>query len=135
MSSAKPVFAAGLVALALAGCASNTKPLAGTTNPDGQPIGRGRVDSPITHQPNHLECMEQKHLPVVQVSSTELQIGDAPAGPQIVFEPTPGVAQGMQIRDESQGAEVIGSALLYPNQGSADELSQVEDCLAQDVFG
>jgi hypothetical protein len=135
MSCAKPVFAAGLVALAVAGCASNAKPLAGTTNPNGQPIGRGRVDSPITHDPNHLKCMQQKHLAVVQVSSTQLQIGSAPGAPRIVFEATPGIAQGMQIQGQSQGAEVIGSALLYPNQGSADELSQVEDCLAQGVSG
>ncbi len=135
MSFAKPAFAVGLVALAVAGCASNAKPLAGTTNPNGQPIGRGRVDSPITHDPNHLKCMQQKRLPVVQVSSTELQIGAAPAGPRIVFESTPGIAQGMQIRGESQGAEVIGSALLYPNQAPANELSQVEDCLAQGVSG
>jgi hypothetical protein len=52
-----------------------------------------------------------------------------------VFTPTPGSAQADQIRAAAQGAEVIGSALLYPNQGSDQELAQIETCLTRGVSG
>jgi hypothetical protein len=53
----------------------------------------------------------------------------------VVFTPTPGAAQAAQIQAQAQGAEVIGSALLYPAQASDSELSQIETCLAQRVQG
>jgi hypothetical protein len=34
---------------------------------------------------------------------------------------------------QSQPAEVIGTALLYPHSGSDPELSQIESCLAAKV--
>jgi hypothetical protein len=53
----------------------------------------------------------------------------------VSFEPTPGDAQGVQIQGEAQGAEVIGSALLYPNQAPDSLLSTVEGCVAKGVSG
>jgi hypothetical protein len=53
----------------------------------------------------------------------------------VQFQPTPGDAQGVQIHGRAQGAEVIGSALLYPNQASAALLSNVESCVAKGVQG
>ncbi len=41
----------------------------------------------------------------------------------------------MQGNRAFQGAEVIGSALLYPNAASDSELSKVEACIAQGVSG
>jgi hypothetical protein len=41
----------------------------------------------------------------------------------------------MQIHGLSQGAEVIGSALLYPNQASDKLLTKVENCVALGVGG
>ena len=67
---------------------------------------------------NHLGCLRDDHLAVQILSPTKLQIGAAPAGPTVVFTPTPGAAQAQQIDGDAQGAEVIGTALLYPNQGS-----------------
>ena len=58
-----------------------------------------------------------------------------PDGPTVSFEPTPGDAQGIQIHGQAQGAEVIGSALLYPNQAPSQLLTQVENCVAQGVSG
>ena len=63
------------------------------------------------------------------------QVGTAPSGPTVSFEPTPGDAQGVQIQGEAQGAEVIGSALVYPNQASDNLLTVVEDCVAKGVSG
>ncbi len=81
-----------------------------------------------------MKCLRQHHVPVIEVGGTGLQIGFA-GGPTVTFEPTPGAAQGDQIRNRAQGAEVIGSALLYPNQASDAELTTIEQCLAVGVSG
>jgi hypothetical protein len=124
MSSAKLAALSGLAALALSACGAST------TTPN-----RGRIDDPRTSQSNHVKCMLKAHLPVVKVGRTDLQVGALPAGPTVHFAPTPGLAQGLQINGQVQGAEVIGSALLYPNQASDNELSKIETCLAQGVKG
>jgi hypothetical protein len=127
MSLAKLVAASCLAVLALAGCGSTSVHPAGS--------GHGKVDDPRTAKSDHLACMRAHHLPVQPVGLTGIQIGAAPAGPRVVFTPAPGAAQGDQIQAQVQGAEVIGSALLYPNQGSDTELNQIETCLAQGVSG
>src|SRR5947209_6369001 len=110
MSLAKLLAASCLAVLTLAACGSTSVHPAGT--------GHGQVDDPRTAKSDHVACMRSDHLPVTEVGLTGLQIGAPPAGPRIVFTPTPGAAQADQIRAQGQGAEVIGSALLYPNQGS-----------------
>lgn len=119
--------AVGVVALLICGCSSVAKP----------PQGRGKVDDPRTAKSNHLRCLLQHHLPAHKVGNTGLQVGPLPGGPTVAFQPTPGSAQADQIYASPghQGAEVIGSALLYPHQAPDDELSQIESCLAQGVSG
>ena len=119
-------------AAALAGCGSvRVQP----SNPSGAATlaTRGRLDSPLTNWDNHLGCLQAAHLPVQVVSPTRLQIGPAPAGPTIVFRPSSAVAQADQITGSAQGAMVIGTALVYPNQGSSAELDSIASCLAQGV--
>jgi hypothetical protein len=137
MSSAKLALAAGIAALALSACGATAKPVAGstkaiTTNHKG-------VDDP---RKKHLVCLQQEHIPVRRVQNTlagqilpGMQVGTAPSGPTVTFEPTPGAAQYAQIDGQVQGAEVIGSALLYPNQASDALLQKVEDCVALGVSG
>lgn len=118
-----------VIAIALGGCGTITvKPATGS---------RGKVDDPRTNQPNHVRCLQNQHLQVQKVGQTGLQIGSPPAGPKVLFAPTPGMAQGYQISGNRayQGAEVIGSALLFPNQASESELNKIENCLAQGVSG
>lgn len=128
MPSAKVAVACALSALLLSACGSETAP----------PQGRGKIDNPRTAYSNHIDCLHQAKL---AVSSTTveglpgLQVGVAPSGPTIAFEPTPGQAQGVQITGKVQGAEVIGSALLYPNAASDAALKTVERCLAVGVKG
>ena len=119
--------AIAVAGLTLTGCGSAVHPAR----------GRGVVDSPITTKTNHLKCLRQQHLPVVETGPTSLQIGPLPDGPTVLFEPTPGAAQSIQIRGVrvAQGAEVIGSALLFPNRASDGELKQIETCLAKGVSG
>jgi hypothetical protein len=133
--SAKLLVAAGVAVLALSGCGGVTaNPVAGSPTVSK---GRGKVDDPRTNQPNHVACLKQARLPVVEVGRTWLQIGAPPAGPKVYFAPTPGAAQADIIEGQKQfqGAEVIGSALLYPQQGSDRELKAIETCLAQNVTG
>jgi hypothetical protein len=126
MPHAKPAVALGAAAILLCGCSSVVKP----------PQGRGKVDDPRTYAAaNHLKCMQQHHLPVQEVGRTGIQIGALPVGPSVWFEPTPGAAQSQQIHGLSQGAEVIGSALLYTHAAPDAELKVIEDCLASGVSG
>jgi hypothetical protein len=121
-------------AIALAGCgAVRVQP----TTPSGSSTlaSRGRVDSPLTDIDNHLGCMRDADLPVQVVNPIELQVGALPAGPTIVFTNSPGAAQADQIEGKTQGAEVIGTALVYPNQGSDGELASIAACLQQGVSG
>ena len=126
--------APALVVLALAGCgAVKVQPTASAGS--ATLVSRGKVDSPLTDMHDHLGCLKAAHLAVQVLTPTKLQVGAAPAGPTIVFTPTSGAAQARQIDGTAQGAEVIGTALLYPNQGSDSVLTSIEDCLDQGVQG
>jgi hypothetical protein len=72
---------------------------------------------------------------VLEFGRVWLQIGTKPYGPTVQFTPTPGAAQEVQIGGQVESAEVIGSALLYPNQASDALLQKVEDCMAKGVTG
>jgi hypothetical protein len=137
MPSAKLAAAVALSALSLSACGIPSKPEAGT--PKAIATGYKGLDDA---RASHTACLAQAHIPVhnewLAVAGKLLpsfQVGTAPSGPTVSFEPTPGDAQGVQIQGESQGAEVIGSALLYPNQASDSLLSVVEGCVAKGVSG
>lgn len=126
--------AVALAAVSLAGCgAVRLQP----TTPAGSTklATRGQVDSQLTDLDNHLGCIRAAHLSVQVVSPVKLQVGSAPSGPTIVFTPTAGAAQAAQLEGSAQGAMVIGTALVYPNQGSDGELGSISSCLAQGVQG
>lgn len=134
MSPAKLAAVSGLAAVALAGCGSiQVKP----TGPAGSStlVSRGKIDDPRTAKNNHVQCLRQHGLAVQEVGSTDLQIGTPPRGVSITFAPTPGAAQGDQIEGLVPGAEVIGSALVYPHQASDAELAKIENCVASGVSG
>jgi hypothetical protein len=128
--------AVGVLVLAVAGCGGAVKVQPAAPAGSAKLVSRGKVDSPLTSMHNHLDCLrDDDHLAVQVLSPTKLQVGPAPAGPTIVFTPTAGAAQAQQIDGTAQDAEVIGTALLYPNQGSDSELTGIEDCLGQGVQG
>jgi hypothetical protein len=133
MSSAKLAVVSSLAAVALAGCgAVRVIPAAssGTT-----PTSRGVIDDPRSHNPDRIACLRASGLSVTETGRTGIQIGTPPSGPSVTFAPTPGAAQADQIESLIQGAEVIGSALLYPHHASDGALKKVEDCLAKNVTG
>ena len=123
----KLALASGLAALVLCGCGSALKP----------PQGRGKIDNPLTYPQNHLTCLRKDHLGVQALGHYGIQIGQLPDGPTVMFQPTPGDAQAQQIDglSSAQGAEVIGSAQLYPRGASDNELKKIELCLSQGVSG
>ena len=134
MSCAKLAVGLSLAAVALAGCgAINVKPAASTGSPE--PVSRGKIDDPRTTTNNHVQCLRQDGFAVQTAGALALQVGTPSAGPYVYFEPTPGAAQMDQIDGKDPGAEVIGSALLFPNQASDAQLKQVEDCVAKGVAG
>ena len=117
-----------LSALAASACGSAVKPATGS---------RGKIDDPRTARANRIQCLTDKHFAVQKVGLNELLIGPQPAGPRVVFDATEGAAQGVQISGlrQQQGAEVIGAALLFPDQATDKQLGAIENCLAKGVKG
>jgi hypothetical protein len=137
MPSAKFAAAIGLAALSLSACGTTSKPEAGTRAAAIQ-SAKGLDDARTTH----VACLAQDGIHVQLLQTTVagqplpgFRVGTAPGSPTVGFEPTVNAAQGAQIQGEAQGAEVIGAALLFPNQGSDQLLSSVEKCLAIGVKG
>jgi hypothetical protein len=124
MSSLKTLLAGGLAVVALGACGGSVK----------LSHARGRIDNPRTGGPDYLKCIRDRGLSAVEVGATSIQVGHS-GGPTIRFLPTPGAATAAQIAGQTQGAEVIGAALLYPNRASDTELRAIERCLGQGVKG
>jgi hypothetical protein len=144
MSSAKLALACALAAVSLCACGIATKPLAGTLNLNSKPGTNARRDDPRTI---HLPCLRQYHLRFreytasrdvngIPIDLPSIQIGKPPIGPTVVFYPTPGLAQGVQIAGDAQNAEVIGAALIYVSPEAPDKLlTEVENCVGIQVTG
>lgn len=122
-----------LAALVLAACGTTAKPQAGTAAAIA--ASRKGIDDPRT---KHIDCLRQFHIGVRLEridSDPSFQVGVRPTGPTVQFLASPGAAQYAQIEGKAQGAEVIGSALLYPNQAPAGLLNEVETCVEKGVQG
>ncbi len=131
MSCAKLATACGFVAVVLSACGAKSNPVAGSIPPTATSAGHARIDDPRT---KHLMCLLQHKVPVTEVGRVWLQI-NAPGSPKVQFASTPGAAQSLQIDGQDPGVEVIGSALLYPEQASDRTLTTIETCLDQGVKG
>jgi len=134
MSPAKLAACCGAAAISLSACGSthNPNPVAGSIPPGATHAGHARIDDPRT---KHLNCIRQHGIPATTFGLAGIQVGTKPSGPTIVFTPTPGSAQDQQIEAHTPGAEVIGAALMYPNQAPDGLLSVVETCVGLQVKG
>ena len=130
MSAAKLVLVAGVVAISLSACGTTAKPEAGTIK--AAAVDHNGVNDPRT---THVKCLQAEHIPLTEFGHYWLQIGTKPSGPTVHFVATPGAAQEDQINGSVKSAEVIGAALLYPNQATDSLLQKVEDCVAKGVTG
>ncbi|HLJ01786.1 MAG TPA: hypothetical protein VKT31_00020 [Solirubrobacteraceae bacterium] len=128
MSATRAVMIVALtaVALALSACgAINVKP----RNPTAS---RGVVDDQRTILGDHVACLQADKIPVQLVGNTDMLIAGQV---RVHFDPSPGAAIYDQIQDHAQGAEVIGSALLYPGDAPDSELNAIEACMAVGIKG
>jgi hypothetical protein len=138
MSPAKVAVACGLMALLISACGIATKPLAGTAHLTRYAGFHGVTDDPRTPQ---VSCLKGDKLPFREYYADgvqhlpAIQVGSLPQGPTIIFYPTAGIAQGLQIMGQETGAEVIGSLLVYPNQAPHNVLTKVEACASIGVKG
>jgi hypothetical protein len=140
MSSAKIAAACALVAVSLSGCGIASKPEAGSAQ--AATNAKHSLADPRT---KHVRCLTEDHIPFTegtvkngwtqQGGDPSIQIGSAPSGPLAVFAATPGAAQNVQIEGKAQGAMVIGSALVFPNQASDAFMQKVDKCMTLGVSG
>jgi hypothetical protein len=76
-----------------------------------------------------LDCIvNQEGLQAKLVGEQSIQVGPE-TGPRIEFLISGGEAEGRQFQGDAQGAEQIGSTLLFLNDGSDDQLEKIEECL------
>lgn len=129
--SARPVALAAVAALLVAGCGSTRTP-----EQSGGPnavLGGGARATPYDPRATPLSCMQADGLPARLDGERAIVVGTGPGAPRAYFQVDGGTAQGTQVRGDAQGAEVIGSALLYTNAGSDALLKRVETCLGEIV--
>lgn len=133
MSSAKIAAACALAAVSLSGCGVASKPEAGSAL--AATTAKHELADPRTR---HVKCLKADHIPYTLTTLQgypSIQIGSPPSGPVAEFTKTPGAAQNAQMEGRSQGAEVIGSALVFPNQAGDKLMNKVEACMALGVSG
>jgi hypothetical protein len=136
MSKTKLVLACGLMALLLGACGIQAKPVAGTPNINKAPGSHTKWDDP---RKGREKCLREHHIHgryyLASAGRPAIQVGTPPTGPTIIFEATPAFAEGLQIEGKTQAAEIIGAALIYPNQAKSHVLKLVENCMAVGVAG
>jgi hypothetical protein len=138
MSLAKVAVVCGLMALLISACGIQAKPEAGTPHLRRYASFHGLVDDPRIPQ---VKCLRSDKLPFREYYADgvqrlpAIQVGARTQGPTMIFYPTDGIAQGLQIMGQETGAEVIGAVLVYPNASRPRELSKVEACAAIGVKG
>ncbi len=105
--------AIGLALLTGCGAGSSTAQLGAAPDPRG----------PV------LACLHQHAIAASAIGADQIAVVGGPAAPRIRFVAAPSVAETMELQAQAEGAERIGSALLYVNGGSDRQLQTLEDCL------
>jgi hypothetical protein len=134
MRSRRSPLAAALLLLVLlaTGCGSG-----GTTVGGGnEPAARGSTPAgvqPAAFDPRDkpLGCLAAKGIQAQKDArqTDRLNILPIASGASVQFAATPAEAQGIQLRNEAPGAEVIGPHLLTVGRLGDDELRAIESCL------
>jgi hypothetical protein len=81
-----------------------------------------------------MECFEEEGVEARlegEEGEEEIVIGDGSGAPRVKFFLTSGESEAAQFEGNGEGAEQIGPALLYVNEGEDDVLETVELCLAE----
>jgi hypothetical protein len=77
-----------------------------------------------------MACLEDDGIDARLEGEDEIVIGDGPGAPRVQFFLTAGESEAAQFEGDGEGAEQIGSALLYVGSGSDNLVEDVENCLA-----
>jgi hypothetical protein len=77
-----------------------------------------------------LSCIQGAGVAAGLAGEKSIQVEGANA-PRVEFFVSSGEAEAKQFRGEAQGAEQVGAALLFVNEGDDDTLKKIEDCLAK----
>jgi hypothetical protein len=107
---------ATLAVLALAGCSLSSD---SASSGDNDADKRGAA----------IACVTGKGLEAREQGRAAVTVDDPRTGPRIVFYLTSGQAEAAQFEGQGEGAEQIGSALLFVRDGTDDELEKIELCL------
>jgi hypothetical protein len=78
-----------------------------------------------------MTCFRDKGIDARLRGANGVVIGDGPGAPRIRFFLTSGESEAAAFEGKAEGAEQIGSALLYTGRGGDDLLKDVENCLAE----
>jgi uncharacterized protein YcfL len=109
----RPLLALPLVLLAVAGCgSSDAAPAVDESDKPGSTVA----------------CLDAKGV-AAHVNGKDENEVLLDAGPRVKFYLTAAAAEAAQFQGEGEGAEQIGSALLFVHKASDDVLEDVEDCL------
>lgn len=136
MSFPKVAVICGLMAALISGCGIAAKPQAGTPHLSKYAGWHGVYDD---QRPTRARCLTNHDVKYTEFltkqkvhgTRTDLQaIKIHKGGATIIFYPDAIVAEGQEIMGGALGAELIGSALLYPNNTSGGTLTTVENCTA-----
>ena len=114
---AAPALLACALLLGAAGCGS-----------DGN--GGGGPD-PNDKRAVALACIRDDQGLEADLSGEKAIQVNGPGGPRIEFLLSGGEAEGRQFLGGAQGAEQIGSALLFVNEADDEQLTKIETCLQE----
>jgi hypothetical protein len=77
-----------------------------------------------------MTCFKDNGIDAELKGETGIVIGSGAGAPHVKFFLTAGESEAAAFEGRGEGAEQIGSALLYVGDGSDDLLKNVENCLA-----
>ena len=111
------IAAAWALALAAGGCGGDDKATA-----EGEP-------DPNDKRAVAFACIRDDEGLDARLSGEKSIQVDGTGGPRIEFLLSGGEAEGRQFLGGAQGAEQIGSALLFVNDAGDEQLKKIEECL------
>jgi hypothetical protein len=97
----------------------------------GDDGGSGGGPNPNDKRAVTLACMTERQGIDAQLAGEQSIQVAGPGGPRVEFFVSSGEAEARQFEGEAQGAQQVGAALLFVNDGSERLLGQIEDCLAE----
>ena len=118
MSARVSTLLVGIALCLMTGCGGSDSGAAGEQGPD-----------PNDKRAVAIDCItNEAGLPAQPTGEKSIQI-DGPGGPRVEFFLSTGEAESQQFKGAAQGAEQVGSTLLFVGQAGDEELEKIEECL------